>query len=307
MTVPCYVELLRRGELSKRADDLYAHLKSCDLCPRMCAVDRTAGETGYCRVGEKAIVSSYGPHPGEEPELVGRKGSGTIFFAACNLLCIFCQNADISHGMKGAEQTDEQIAEKMLRLQAMGCHNINLVTPTHFVPQIARALAVAAEMGLRLPIVYNSGGYDRVEILRELDGIIDIYMPDMKFSGIVPAEKYMNAPDYPNVVKAALKEMHRQVGDLQIDAYGVATRGLLIRHLVMPGGLAGSEEFARFIAEEVSCNTYVNIMPQYRPEHRAREFPELVRRDIWEQFHAAQEVFRLAGVSWTPAANGNDR
>ena len=298
MIVPCYVELLRSGNLRERADALYAHLKACDLCPRMCGVDRTAGETGYCRVGDKAIVSSHGPHPGEEPELVGRNGSGTIFFASCNLLCVFCQNADISHGMRGAVQTDDQLADKMLRLQAMGCHNINLVTPTHFVPQIVRAIDIAAGAGLRLPIVYNSGGYDRVETLRMLDGIIDIYMPDMKFSGSVAAEKYMNAPDYPDVVKAALKEMHRQVGDLKVDGHGVATRGLLVRHLVMPGGLAGSEEFARFIADEISCNTYVNIMPQYRPEHRAREFPELLKRDIWEQHSAAREVFRMAGVNW---------
>ena len=305
MTVPCYVDLVRTGELKKRADALHAHLKSCDLCPRMCGVDRTAGETGYCRVGDKAIVSSYGPHPGEEPELVGRNGSGTIFFASCNLLCVFCQNADISHGMRGAVQTDGQLADKMLRLQGMGCHNINLVTPTHFVPQIVRAIDVAAGAGLRLPIVYNTGGYDRVEILRMLDGIVDIYMPDMKFSGTVASEKYLNAPDYPDAVKAAVKEMHRQVGDLQIDAYGVATRGLLIRHLVMPGGLAGSEGFARFIAEEISCNSYVNIMPQYRPEHRAREFPELLKRDIWEQHAAARELFRMAGVNWAPAKSGD--
>jgi len=304
MTVPCYVDLFKTGDLKKRADALYGHLKSCDLCPRMCRVDRTAGETGYCRVGEKAVVSSYGPHPGEEPELVGRNGSGTIFFASCNLLCVFCQNADISHGMRGAVQTDGQLADKMLRLQGMGCHNINLVTPTHFVPQIVRALDIAAGAGLRLPIVYNSGGYDRAEILRELDGIIDIYMPDMKFSGTVAAEKYMNAPDYPEAVKAALVEMHRQVGDLEVDAHGVATRGLLIRHLVMPGGLAGSEEFARFVAEKISRSTYVNVMPQYRPEHRAREFPELLRRDILEQHAAAQEVFRMAGVNWAPARSG---
>jgi len=162
MAVPCYVELFETGELSRRADVLRAHLKSCDLCPRMCGVDRTAGETGYCRVGDKAIVSSYGPHPGEEPELVGRHGSGTIFFASCNLLCVFCQNAEISHGMRGIAQTDEDVADKMLHLQSMGCHNINLVTPTHFVPQIVRAIDIAAASGLRLPIVYNCGGYERV-------------------------------------------------------------------------------------------------------------------------------------------------
>jgi len=298
MAVPCYVELLRSGKLRERADALSARLKACDLCPRMCGVNRTAGETGYCRVGDKAIVSSHGPHPGEEPELVGRNGSGTIFFASCSLLCVFCQNADISHGMRGAVQTDDQLADKMLRLQALGCHNINLVTPTHFVPQIVRAIDIAAGAGLRLPIVFNSGGYDRVEILRMLDGIIDIYMPDMKFSSSIASEKYMNASDYPDVIKAALKEMHRQVGDLKVDALNVATRGLLVRHLVMPGGLAGSEEFARFIADEISPNTYVNIMPQYRPEHRAREFPELLRRDIWEQHAAAREIFRLAGINW---------
>jgi len=304
MAVPCYVELLRRGELGRRADVLYAHLRSCGLCPRMCGVDRTAGETGYCRVGDKVIVSSYGPHPGEEPELVGRNGSGTIFFASCNLLCVFCQNAEISHGRRGAAQTDEDVADKMLHLQSMGCHNINLVTPTHFVPQIARAIDIAAGLGLRLPIVYNCGGYERVEVLRTLDGIIDIYMPDIKFSGREESQKYLNAPDYPDVVKQAVKEMHRQVGDLRVDADGIATRGLLVRHLVMPGGLAGSEEFARFIAEEVSTNTYVNIMPQYHPEHRAGEFPELLKRDVWEQYHAAREVFRMAGVAWAATGRG---
>ena len=300
MPKPSYLALAKNGELSRRADALFDHLKDCDLCPRLCRVDRTAGERGFCGVGDKVMVSSFGPHPGEEPELVGRHGSGTIFFTSCNLLCVFCQNYDISHLRRGKEQSCEALAVSMMRLQGLGCHNINLVTPTHFAPQIVRAIDIAAKAGLDLPIVYNCGGYERVEILRMLDGIIDIYMPDIKFSDHAAAEKYMHAEDYPDVVKMALSEMHRQVGDLKVDDRGIATGGLLIRHLVMPGGLAGSSEFARFIADEISKNTYVNVMAQYRPEYRARDYPELMRLDIPEQYLAAKQAFEAFGVRWQP-------
>ena len=295
---PSYLALASAGELGLRAERLWERLKSCDLCPRMCRVDRTAGQRGFCRVGERVMVSSFGPHFGEEPELVGRHGSGTIFFTSCNLGCVFCQNYDISHLMRGTEESCEELSASMIRLQRMGCHNINLVTPTHFVPQIVRAIALAADAGLRIPIVYNCGGYESIETLKALEGIVDIYMPDIKFSGKQQARKYLNAPDYPEVVKAALVEMHRQVGVLQVDSDGIAYRGLLVRHLVMPGGLAGSGEFARFIAQEISKRTYVNIMAQYHPEYRASEFPELTKSDIWDQYVRAVEEFARFGIKW---------
>ncbi|MBF0477728.1 MAG: radical SAM protein, partial [Deltaproteobacteria bacterium] len=236
----------------------------------------------------QAKVSSYQPHFGEEDPLVGESGSGTIFFTHCNLLCRFCQNFEISHGGEGQAVTNEILASMMLELQQMGCHNINFVTPSHVVPQILSALIQAVEKGLCVPLVYNTGGYDKVETLKLLDGIVDIYMPDLKFVSPVPAAKFMNAPDYPDIVKAAIKEMHRQVGDLYMDDRGIAMRGLLVRHLVMPADLAGTREAMRFLAQDVSTHTYVNIMDQYRPCGLAGQFDELARRPTMEEYDQAR-------------------
>ena len=250
-------------------------LRSCELCPRLCRVNRIEGKTGYCGIGPEPVISSAGPHFGEEPPLVGRGGSGTIFFTGCNLGCIFCQNYDISHLRHGREVPVSDLTDTMLRLQEMGCHNINWVTPTHQVPAIVEALELARSKGLSVPTVYNCGGYERVEILRQLEGYVDIYMPDAKYLDAQTA-RYSDAPDYPDVMRAALKEMFRQVGDLETQG-GVAVKGLLVRHLVMPGCTDESLAILDFLAKDISPNTYVNVMDQYRPTFRAREFPEISR------------------------------
>jgi putative pyruvate formate lyase activating enzyme len=269
---PAYLALHATGELAERARRMHALLHRCMVCAQNCQIDRTAGELGVCRVGELAQVASYGPHFGEERPLVGRGGSGTIFFAGCNLTCVYCQNYDISQPAgadPGWEAGPERIAEMMLRLQASGCENINFVSPSHVVPQILAALVIAAEGGLRLPLVYNSGGYDQLHTLRLLDGVIDIYMPDMKYSDEAVGLRLSGVEDYVARNRVAVREMHRQVGDLQLEEGGVARRGLLIRHLVLPDGLAGTADVARFVVEEISCDTYINVMDQYRPAHRA--------------------------------------
>ena len=272
---PAYLETFNKGTLAKKIEAAFEILKSCTLCPRRCGVDRLAGETGICKTGDKAYVSSFNPHFGEEDPLVGSRGSGTIFFTHCNLLCNFCQNYDISHLGHGEAVSNEQLAGIMLHLHKGGCHNINFVTPTHVVPQILSALEIAIENGLSAPLVYNSGGYDSVETLKLLDGIFDIYMPDFKFWDPEVAKTTCNAEDYPKVAQKALIEMHRQVGDLVVDEAGIARRGILLRHLVLPRGLAGTREIMRFVARKISLNTYVNIMPQYRPCGRADEVEEL--------------------------------
>ena len=262
-------------DLKERIRKAYNILEQCHLCPRKCGVNRLEDEKGVCKTGKKAMVSSYNAHFGEEAPLVGKNGSGTIFFTNCNLLCNFCQNYDISHEGHGYEVTDEELAEMMISLQNKGCHNINFVTPSHVVPQILSALELAIEKGLNIPLIYNSGGYDNVETLKLLEGVIDIYMPDFKFWDAVIAEKTCNAPDYPEIARKAIAEMHRQVGDLKIDNNGIAIRGLLIRHLVLPNKLAGTKEIAGFIVKDISPNTYVNIMPQYRPCGKASEIEKL--------------------------------
>lgn len=262
-----YLEAMDSGLLAERIEQAEKLLGGCTLCPRLCGVDRLADERGYCRIGRLAEVASYAPHFGEESVLVGRGGSGTIFFCGCNLLCSFCQNYEISHitDRDCQPQGDLDLAEIMMDLQRAGCHNINFVTPTHVVPQILAALPHAIRAGLHVPLVYNCGGYERVESLQLLDGIVDIYMPDTKFWDARSGSRYANAPDYPEMMQAALREMQRQVGDLQVDADGLAERGLLVRHLLMPGGLAEARAIFRFLAREISPSCYVNIMDQYRP------------------------------------------
>lgn len=277
MGQPGYHQLLITGELYSRAEQIAQKLLCCDLCPRNCSANRAEGEVGSCGVGELAWVSSYGPHLGEEAPLRGRYGSGTIFFSGYNLSCVYCQNAEISQSLSGRAVTDGELAAMMLELQARGCHNINLVSPSHVVSQIVQAVALAAEGGLSLPLVYNTGGYDALETLLLLDGIVDIYMPDMKYSQRSAGKTYSGVDDYPEINQLAVLEMHRQVGDLVLNPAGIARKGLLVRHLVLPGGLAGSSVILRFLAERISRETYLNIMDQYRPAYQAGRFPKLDR------------------------------
>ena len=268
----------------------------CVLCGRRCGVARTEGCVGVCNTGNRAIVSSIGPHFGEEPPLSGKKGSGTIFFAWCNLKCCFCQNYEIAHFGRGTEVSDKELSQLMLSVQAMGCHNVNLVTPTHVVPNIVSALRLAARQGLRIPIVYNTGGYDSLETIRVLDGIVDIYMPDMKYGDSGPAEDFSNAPDYLRVNFAAVREMHRQVGELVTTIDGIAVRGLLVRHLVLPEGLAGTERVVEFVSQDISKDTYMNIMAQYRPYYRAVGHPSIGRRITMTEYQEALDIARAAGL-----------
>ncbi|MEZ0396890.1 MAG: radical SAM protein [Anaerolineales bacterium] len=295
---PAYLRLFHSGELEKRAAEALARLACCDLCAWECKVDRTrpGGKQGVCRTGIRARVSSYNPHHGEEDPLRGWRGSGTIFFTRCNLHCQYCQNFDISQSDAGVEVEPEDLAAIMLELQAVGCHNINFVSPSHVVAQILAALVIAVRQGLRLPLVYNTGGYDSLAALRLLDGVIDIYMPDMKYADARTALYLSKAKDYPAVNQRAVREMHRQVGDLQMDENGIARRGLLVRHLVLPNGLAGTQEVVRFLATEISADTYLNLMDQYRPAYRARQFPELSRGITAEEYRAALQAARQAGL-----------
>jgi len=295
---PAYLRLERAGELAKRAQELYSIYRSCRLCPRRCGVNRLKGETGVCSSTSRAKVYSIHPHFGEERPLVGRRGSGTIFFSNCNLLCVFCQNWEISHRGDGSFVGDDTIGRFMMDLQEMGCHNINFVTPTHCVPNIVQGVRSAIRRGLRLPLVYNCGGYDPVEIIRLLDGIVDIYMPDFKYTDGAMAEKYSSgARDYPEVAAAAIEEMHRQVGELVVDESGIALRGLIIRHLVMPNNIAGTDKFVRWVEQKLTPGTYVNIMAQYRPEHKAFEYPEISRRITHSEFEQAIRWAREAGLT----------
>ena len=294
--VAAYRGLYDSGELAIRVERTKEILESCEICPRHCRVNRLAGQVGKCRTAAQAAIFSYAPHFGEEAPLVASNGSGTIFFTHCNLRCVFCQNYSISQLGEGREVTKEELAGMMLSLQAMGCHNINLVSPTHVVPQILEALQIAIARGLSIPLVYNCGGYDSVETLKLLEGIVDIYMPDMKYSDNEMAQQYSGIENYPAVNQAAIKEMHRQVGDLEIDAQGVAIRGLLVRHLVLPHGLAGTQKVVRFLAEEVSLNTYLNIMAQYRPSHQAHQFPLLTRSITGEEFSEALKLAQEEGL-----------
>jgi putative pyruvate formate lyase activating enzyme len=295
---PAYLRLYESGELARRVERALELLRSCTACPRNCRVDRLAGKFAVCKTGRYAIVSSYFAHRGEEDCLRGWKGSGTIFFCGCNLRCVFCQNFDISWQLRGTPATPQTLAAMMLELQAEGCHNINFVTPEHVVPQIVEALPYAVEGGLRLPLVYNTGAYDSMESLELMDGVVDIYMPDFKYWDAEMARKYSRAPDYPDVARRVIKEMHRQVGDLTMDENGVARRGLLIRHLVMPGDIAGTREVMRWIARELSPDTYVNVMPQYYPAGKVSrsEFAEINRRATPREYERALEEALRAGL-----------
>jgi putative pyruvate formate lyase activating enzyme len=308
---PGYLNLLKTGELHEKTDALIALLRNCTLCPRDCRVDRTAGRLGYCRSGYLPIVSSYCAHHGEEPVLSGRKGSGTIFFGNCNLRCVFCQNHQISQladSLKEKEVGIDTLADMMLELQSQGCHNINFVSPSHFAAQIAMAVDIAASKGLRIPLVYNTNGYDSLDTLRFLEGIIDIYLPDIKYSDDNAAMEYSKVEDYVEHSRAAIVEMKRQVGDLIIDTEGIAKRGLIIRHLVLPNDLAGTRESLSFIAEKVGRKTYISLMSQYFPTHKAAEYPLISRPVSFREYEKALEWLHSFGLEngWIQEHSSSD-
>jgi putative pyruvate formate lyase activating enzyme len=294
---PAYLELLRSGELERRAARAYERLADCDLCARDCRVNRFETLNGVvCRTGEHAVVHGASPHFGEEDCLRGRRGSGTIFFSHCNLRCVYCQNWEISQAGVGEEMTPGGIARLMLALQARGCHNINLVSPSHVVAQVLAAVWTAAREGLRLPIVYNTGGYDSAAGLALLDGVVDIYMPDLKYADSRTAQRYSHVRHYVEVNRAAVSEMHRQVGDLVLDGKGIAQRGLLVRHLVLPGDLAGTRAVLEFLAREISPDTWVNLMAQYRPCYRASRYPDLAQALTSAEYRAARLAAKEVGL-----------
>ena len=292
---PSYLNLSEK-ELKKRIEKLFKILENCEICPRKCHVNRLKNEKGYCQLGFLPQVSAFHPHFGEESVLVGTHGSGTIFFTSCNLACIYCQNYEISQLRIGQEISFKRLAEMMIHLQNLGCHNINLVSPTSHVPVIVKSLALAINMGLKLPLVYNTNAYDSVEVLKLLDGIIDIYMPDIKYSDDELAFKYSDAPNYFKIMKKAIKEMHRQVGDLTVDEKKITIRGLLVRHLILPNDIAGSEKIFHFLAKEISKNTFLNVMSQYFPYYKSKNFPELNRPITREEYLKVIELAQKAGL-----------
>ena len=295
---PSYLKLYDSGKLKQLADQLYALYECCELCPRDCRVNRTQKQLGKCQASATVKVSNAFPHYGEEAPLVGKRGSGTVFFSNCGLRCVYCQNYTISIDGEGVEIPDRRLAETMIKVQNMGCHNINLVTPTHYLPNIINALNLAVPMGLKIPLVYNTGGYEKADILKLLDGVVDIYMPDCKYMDPGNASKFScEAYNYPYYVKGALKEMFRQVEDLTLDEWGIARRGLIIRHLVLPNRAAGTREFLQFVAEELSKTTYMNIMRQYRPEYKAKEHPEINRRITSKEYTEAVEWAKELGLT----------
>jgi putative pyruvate formate lyase activating enzyme len=294
---PSYLALYRTGELQQRIAALEGLLGPCVLCPRDCRVNRRSGELGLCKAGQQLVVAAAFPHFGEEPPLSGQGGSGAIFISWCNLLCQFCQSWEVNHHGEGVPVSARELAEIMLDLQAAGCHNVNFITPTHYAPQLIAALPFAIDQGFRLPLVYNCGGYEALEAVRLLDRIVDIYLPDIKFLDSRASERYLDgAVDYPEVVRTVVKEMHRQVGDLVVDAYGIAQRGLIVRHLVMPGMRQDSDAVLHFIADELSPRTYVNIMDQYRPCFQAKRSPEIARRTTGAEYRAVVEMAHQLGL-----------
>jgi putative pyruvate formate lyase activating enzyme len=289
--------MVSQDELEIRIEAAYRHLEECDVCPRACGVNRLKNDKlGFCRSGLNPVVASVSTHHGEEPPISGTKGSGTIFFTNCNLRCVYCQNYPISQLGNGAERTPGELACQMTWLQEQGCHNLNLVTPTHYVPQILKALGPARERGFSLPIVYNTSGYDSVETLRLLDGIVDIYLPDMRYGDNKAAMQYSMAPHYVEVNQAAIREMYRQVGNLVMDDRGIATRGLIIRHLVLPGGISGTEQVMKFLAGEISKDVYISLMSQYFPAFKSAEHPEINRRINEKEYDEAYDIKMKHGL-----------
>lgn len=291
------VLVISETELQRRIETAYQLLEHCRVCPRECGVNRLKNDKlGFCRSGLNPVISSVSPHHGEEPPLSGTKGSGTIFFTNCNLRCAYCQNYPISQMGNGAERSPGELACQMLWLQEQGCHNLNLVTPTHFMPQILKALGIARERGFSLPIVYNTSGYESVESLRLLDGIVDIYLPDMRYSDESTARRFSVAPYYPEINRAAVMEMYRQVGNLQLDEKGIAKRGLIIRHLVLPHGISGTDGVMKFLAEEISKDVFISLMSQYFPAFKANEMKELSRRITAKEYEDARRIMEKYGL-----------
>ena len=295
---PAYIKLFHSGELYRRSRQALRSLANCKVCPRDCEVNRLNNEHSVCKTGRKAQVGSYAPHYGEEDCLRGTNGSGTIFFSLCNLKCVFCQNYDISQDGEGIEVSPEDLAAMMLDLQNRGCHNINFVTPEHVVPQILEALPLAVQMGLRLPLVYNTGAYDSMESMRMMEGIVDIYMPDFKYWSNERSQKYLKAKDYPETARTVIKEMHRQVGDLVLDENGLAKRGVLLRHLVMPDGLEDAENIMGYLSKEISADTYLNIMSQYFPAGKVSKikYQEINRRPYSQELATVEKIARQCGL-----------
>jgi len=291
------ISAISETELQKRVEAAYKLLESCRVCPRECGVNRLKNDKiGFCRSGLNPVISSVSPHHGEEPPLSGTKGSGTIFLTNCNLRCAYCQNYPISQLGNGTERTPGELACQMIWLQEQGCHNLNLVTPTHFMPQILKAFSIARERGFTLPIVYNTNGYESLEALRLLDGIVDIYLPDMRYSVDAVARTYSVAPHYPEINRVAVKEMFRQVGNLVLDEDGIAKRGLIVRHLVLPNGLSGTEGVMKFLAEEISKDVYISLMSQYFPAYKTHELNELSRRITPDEYEEAYQIMQKYGL-----------
>ena len=295
---PAYMELFRSGELFRRSRQALRLLENCKVCPRDCEVNRLENEQAVCKTGRYAIVGSYAPHFGEEDCLRGTRGSGTIFFSLCNLKCVFCQNYDISQDGEGIVVSPEDLAAMMLDLQQRGCHNINFVTPEHVVPQILESLPLAVQMGLRLPLVYNTGAYDSMDSMRLMEGIVDIYMPDFKYWDNDRSRKYLKAKDYPETARTVIREMHRQVGDLVLDENGLAKRGVLLRHLVMPNNMEDTENIMAYLAGEISRDTYINIMDQYFPAGKVSEkkYGEINRRPFSQEVETSKKIARQKGL-----------
>jgi len=306
---PIYLKSYHSGKLEKAIDQAFGLLGSCTLCPRKCKVNRLNNELGFCKTGLRARVCSFMPHHGEEPPISGEFGSGTIFFSHCNMSCVYCQNYEFSQLAEGKEISSEELAGMMLQLQDMKCHNINFVSPTHVMPQILKALLIAIPQGLKIPLVYNTSGYDLPEVIKLLDEIIDIYLPDMRYADEETALKYSQAPDYPKHNQLSVKEMQRQVGIAKISTAGIIKKGLIIRHLVLPENISGTEKIMEFIARRVSPETYISLMSQYFPVYKADEFKELARRITLEEYSAAQEIMHKYGLynGWIQESGGLDR
>lgn len=306
---PAYLNACKNGKLDKLIEKTFKLLKSCSLCPRRCGINRIKDEKGFCKTGLKPKVCSFLAHQGEEPPISGQNGSGTIFFSGCNMACAYCQNYGFSQLGEGREVNFKELAGYMLKLQEMGCHNINLVSPTQVMPQILKSLKIAAGNGLKLPLVYNTGGYELAGIIKLLDGIVDIYLPDMRYAEPRLAKKYSSAPDYPKYNREAVKEMHCQAGLARIDKNGILTRGLIVRHLVLPNNISGTDKIMAFIAKNLSKETYISLMSQYSPYHKAGKFTEIGRRITYQEYEKAREIMQKYGLhnGWTQESGGLER
>lgn len=306
---PIYLESYHSGKLNKTIDTLFKLLRACSICPRKCRVNRLKGELGFCKTGALPWVCSFMPHHGEEPAISGRNGSGTIFFSHCNMACVYCQNYEFSQLGQGREVEFEELADFMLKLQGMSCHNINLVSPTHILPQILKALEQAIAKGLKIPLVYNTGGYELPEIIKLLEGMVDIYLPDIRYGDIDTAIKFSNAYDYPKYNQESVKEMHRQVGIAELDNEGIIRRGLIIRHLVLPNNLSGTDKIMKFIADEISKDTYISLMSQYLPYYKACNFEGISRRLNLKEYEEAKQIMEKYGLSygWIQESYGLER